>query len=99
MCAHTFENHVGVLFIKRDGIGSTMIQVTLCSCILFGSIIYVKVSIQIMFLDTIVHYELRATVTFFDVFLVDKMLQIHDIMFVFSVLVENVIGLIVKTVL
>jgi hypothetical protein len=26
---HKFENHVGVLFIKRDGVGSTMILVTL----------------------------------------------------------------------
>jgi hypothetical protein len=26
---HTFENHIGVLFIKRDGVGSMMILVRL----------------------------------------------------------------------
>jgi hypothetical protein len=45
----------------------------------------------------IAHYELCATVEIIAVFLADIMPQIHDIMFVFSVLVENLIGLIVKT--
>jgi hypothetical protein len=52
-----------------------------------------------MFLGTITHYELCVTVLSIDVFLADKMPQIHDIMFFISVLVENVIGVIVKTVL
>jgi hypothetical protein len=41
---------------------------------------------------------LGTTVEFIAVFLADIMPQIHDIMFVFSVFVENWIGLRVKTV-
>jgi hypothetical protein len=59
------------------------------SLILFGSIIYVQVSMYIMFLGTIAHYEVRSNVEIINVFRADKMPQIHDIMFVFSVLVEN----------
>jgi hypothetical protein len=70
------------------------------SLILFGSIKYVKVSMYIFIWGTIAHYELCTTVEFIAVFIAAIMPQIHDIMFVLcSVLVENVIGLIVKTVL
>jgi hypothetical protein len=40
-------------------------------------------------LGTIAHYELCTTVEFIADFFADIMPQIHDIMFVFSVLVEN----------
>jgi hypothetical protein len=55
------------------------------SLILFGSIIYVKISLLIMCLGTIAHYEVRSNI---NVFHADKMPQIHDIMFLVSVLVE-----------
>jgi hypothetical protein len=42
-----------------------------------------------MFLGTIAHYEVRSNVEIITVFRVDKMSQIHNIMFVFFVLVEN----------
>jgi hypothetical protein len=42
-----------------------------------------------MFLGTIVHSEVRSNVEIIAVFLADKMPQIHDIMFGFSVVVEN----------
>jgi hypothetical protein len=42
-----------------------------------------------MFWGTIAHYEVRSIVEIIAVFLADIMQQIHDIMFVFSVLVEN----------
>jgi hypothetical protein len=44
---------------------------------------------KIMFLGTIAHYEVRSNVENIAAFLADKMPQIHDIMFVSSVLVEN----------
>jgi hypothetical protein len=59
------------------------------SLILLRSIIYVTVSIQIMILSTIAHYELCTTVELIAVFLADILPQIHDIMLVVSVLVEN----------
>jgi hypothetical protein len=52
-----------------------------------------------MFLGTIAQYELRTTASYIDVFLVHIMLQIHDVILICSVLVENVIGLIAKLVL
>jgi hypothetical protein len=52
------------------------------SLILFGSIKYVKVSMLILSLGTIAHYELCTTVAFIAVFLADIMPQIHDIRFV-----------------
>jgi hypothetical protein len=54
-----FRTMLGVHLIKRDGVGSTMVLMHF-SLILFGSIIYVKVSMSII-LGTIVHYELRTT--------------------------------------
>jgi hypothetical protein len=42
-----------------------------------------------MFLGTIAHYEVRSNVEIIAVFLADIMPQIHDILSVFSVLVEN----------
>jgi hypothetical protein len=42
-----------------------------------------------MNMGTIAHYELRTTVEFIAVFLAHIMPQIHDILFVFSVLVET----------
>jgi hypothetical protein len=68
MCAHTFENHVGILFIKRDGVrvynGTGEIILMHFSLILFGSIIYVNskgFNVDYI-LGTTAHYELRATV-------------------------------------
>jgi hypothetical protein len=48
---------LGVPFIKRDGIGSTMTLMRLMrfSLILFGSIIYVNISMFIIFVDTMAH--------------------------------------------
>jgi hypothetical protein len=57
--------------------------------ILFGSILYVKVAMYIMFMGTIAHYEVRSNVKISSVFRADKMPKIHDIMFVFSILVKN----------
>jgi hypothetical protein len=42
-----------------------------------------------MFVGTIAHYEVRSNVEMINVFRADKMPEIHDIMFFFSVLVEN----------
>jgi hypothetical protein len=51
-----------------------------------------------MVLGNIAHYELCTTVEIIAVFLADIMPKIHDIMFFVSVLVETLIGLLVKTV-
>jgi hypothetical protein len=42
-----------------------------------------------MCLGTIARYEVRSNVEIIAVFLADILPQIHDIMFIFSVLVEN----------
>jgi hypothetical protein len=44
---------------------------------------------HILIVGTIAHYELCTTVEFIAVVLADIIPQIHDIMFFFSVLVEN----------
>jgi hypothetical protein len=81
---HTCENHVGVLFIKHDGVGSTLILVRLFRFDIVW-INYICKGFNVDYiLGTIAHYKLHATVQFIDIFHAATKPQIHDVMVLFG---------------
>jgi hypothetical protein len=80
---HTFENHVGVLFIKHDGVGATMILVRLFWSILVWYCLDQLYMYRFQCRLYCGYYSTLWTVQFVDIFHVDIIPQIHAILIVF----------------